>query len=348
MTSFRFARFTLDSADRRLRHDGAPVELNARYLDALLLMLQHPAELVSKDRFMAEVWRGVPVTDEALTQCIKSLRRQLGDDASAPRFIQTVPKHGYRFIAPVETSVPRPEERAPLATGDLRRFLLLGGAGSIGGGMAGLIGGLFYGVAGVSQPNVGEVSVVLVLVCLSILAGLIGGAGVGFGIAAAAQSRNRYWLWPIAGGAAGGLVVGAAAKLLGLDAFSLLFGRSPGDITGAGEGALLGAAAGLGAWLAARMEQPIARAALLAGLAGGVAGLVIDLAGGTLMGGSLDQLARGFPGSRLAMDRIGTLFGEPGFGPLTRAVTSSVEGLLFGACVVAAMLLARRGISERA
>ena len=44
----------------------------------------------------------MPVTDEALTQCIKTLRRQLGDDASRPRFIETVPKHGYRFIAPVE------------------------------------------------------------------------------------------------------------------------------------------------------------------------------------------------------------------------------------------------------
>ena len=44
----------------------------------------------------------MPVTDEALTQCIKTLRRQLGDSASSPRFIETVPKHGYRFIAPVE------------------------------------------------------------------------------------------------------------------------------------------------------------------------------------------------------------------------------------------------------
>src|SRR6185503_19790630 len=57
---------------------------------------------ISKDRFLDEVWRGVPVTDEALTQCIKTLRRQLGDDAARPRFIETVPKHGYRFVAPVE------------------------------------------------------------------------------------------------------------------------------------------------------------------------------------------------------------------------------------------------------
>ena len=101
-TSFRFEGFELDPANRRLSRDGAPVELNARYLDALVLLAGEQGRLVSKDRFLQEVWRGVPVTDEALTQCIRTLRRQLGDDAANPRFIETVPKHGYRFIAPVE------------------------------------------------------------------------------------------------------------------------------------------------------------------------------------------------------------------------------------------------------
>ncbi|MGQ0661927.1 winged helix-turn-helix domain-containing protein, partial [Sphingosinicella sp.] len=99
---FRFDRFLLDPADRRLSRDGAPVELNARYLDALTLLVSEAGRLVSKDRFLDEVWRGVPVTDEALTQCIRTLRRQLGDDAARPRFIETVPKHGYRFVATVE------------------------------------------------------------------------------------------------------------------------------------------------------------------------------------------------------------------------------------------------------
>ena len=66
------------------------------------MLVGEAGKLVTKDRFLDEVWRGVPVTDEALTQCIKTLRRQLGDDAASPRFIETVPKHGYRFIAPVE------------------------------------------------------------------------------------------------------------------------------------------------------------------------------------------------------------------------------------------------------
>src|SRR5688500_2589937 len=99
---FRFADFVLDPDDRRLIRAGAPVELNARYLDALALLVRESGRLVSKDRFLDEVWRGVPVTDEALTQCIRFLRRILGDDATRPRFIETVPKHGYRFIAEVE------------------------------------------------------------------------------------------------------------------------------------------------------------------------------------------------------------------------------------------------------
>src|SRR5688500_11685060 len=143
---FRFDRFVLDADDRQLRRDGAPVELNARYLDALLLLVREQGRLVSKDRFHAEVWRGVPVTDEALTQCIKTLRRQLGDDAARPRFIETVPKHGYRFIARVEgvCSESAASLEAALASAgtppyDWRQFLLLGGAGTVGGGLAGLI-----------------------------------------------------------------------------------------------------------------------------------------------------------------------------------------------------------------
>src|SRR3990170_7408166 len=108
---FRFDRFMLDPRDRQLRRDGATVELNARYLDALALLVREQGKLVSKDRFLEEVWRGVPVTDEALTQCIKTLRKQLGDDAARPRFIETVPKHGYRFIAPVDGAGTEPARR---------------------------------------------------------------------------------------------------------------------------------------------------------------------------------------------------------------------------------------------
>ena len=340
----RFDRFSLDARDRRLTRDNVPVELNARYFDALALLVREPGALVSKDRFLAEVWRGVPVTDEALTQCIKTLRRALGDRAGDPRFIETVPKHGYRFIAPVATDGVEPEG-AMRSAADLRTVVLLGGAGTIGGGMAGLVGGIFYGFGGATEPlapAMGAASVLLVLVCLSILAGLIGGAGVGFGIAAAELAPSRRWPWSALGGAVGGLVVGALARLLGLDAFTLLLGQSPGAITGGGEGALLGGAVGLAAWLARadRLGRNLAIGALL----GGLAGVAVTALGGRLMGGSLDLLANSFPASRLRLDEIGQLFGEQGFGPVTQAITGGIEGLLFGAFVVTAMHLARRGL----
>src|SRR3954471_13800944 len=153
---FRFERFSLDPRDRRLTRDGVPVELNARYLDALALLVGEAGKLVSKDRFLDEVWRGIPVTDEALTQCIRTLRRELGDDAAAPRFIETVPKHGYRFIAPVDGR-PRASPGAAL---DWRGILLPGLAGTAGGATAGILGGLFYGFAAGAQPGTGAISVV--------------------------------------------------------------------------------------------------------------------------------------------------------------------------------------------
>ena len=342
---FRFDCFLLDPANRRLSRDGAPVDLNERYLDALALLVRDAGQLVTKARFLDEVWRGVPVTDEALTQCIKTLRRVLGDDAAYPRLIETVPKHGYRFIAPVEAGF---EAKAPLAAPafDARQFLLLGGAGVIGAGIAGVLVGLFYGFIGASQPlqpGMGAVSVLLVLVCLTIVAALIAGIGVSFGIAAAGFATDRRWPWPMISGALSGLIVGAFAKLLGIDAFNLLLGQSPGDITGAAEGAMLGGAIGLGAWLGQRGAS--GRGVAAASLAGAMAGMLIPALGGRMMGGSLDLLARGFPDSRLRLDHIGGVVGEPGFGPLTQIVTGGLEGLLFGACVVGAMIIARRQLT---
>ena len=80
---YKFDRFSLDPDERRLFAGEVPVELNSRYFDALLLLLQHPGMLLSKERFLQEVWRGIPVTDEVLTQCVK--RRCAGNWATAQR-----------------------------------------------------------------------------------------------------------------------------------------------------------------------------------------------------------------------------------------------------------------------
>jgi DNA-binding winged helix-turn-helix (wHTH) protein len=344
---FAFEGFVLDADQRRLLADDQPIEINGRYLDALALMVRDCGKLVSKDRFLEEVWRGVPVTDEALTQCIKTLRRKLGDDASRPRFIETVPKHGYRFIAPVtvlEGASSEPAARTPASPERWREFLATLSAGIVGGGLAGMVGGLIYGFAIASQPveaGPGALSVLLVLLCITILIGLIGAAGVCVGLATAMLARPRSMLWSLVGGAAGGLLVGAFGKLLGLDAFMLLVGRSPGNITGASEGALLGAAVGIAACLALRSGS-LARGTAIAAACGGAAGIMISLLGGRLMLGSLELLAAGFPNSKLRLAQIIRPFAEAMLNRLVDPVAAALEAALFSAGVVTAILIARR------
>lgn len=343
---FRFEGFELDRGDRRLRRDGAPVELNSRYFDALALLVTEQGQLVSKDRFLQEVWRGIPVTDEALTQCIRTLRRQLGDDAANPRFIETVPKHGYRFIAPVEATAGGPALSLPdPSVPPWREVLLQGAAGTAGGALAGLIGGVIYGFAGAAQPltpGMGAASVVLVIAIATVAMATLGAAGVAFGTAAAtALAPGRAGAWHIAGGALGGMAVGGVVKLLGLDALNLLFGHSPGNITGAAEGAVLGGAIGFGIWLA-RHAPTFEHGVAWGGVAGGAAGVLVALLGGRMMAGSLELLAQSFPDSSVRLDMIWKLFGENEFGPVSRVATGGFEGLLFGACVAGAMLFARR------
>jgi DNA-binding winged helix-turn-helix (wHTH) protein len=98
-TGYRFDEFFLDARNRQLWRAGQPLALNSKYFDVLLMLVAHRGELIEKQRIFDEVWDGVFVTDAALTQCIKDIRRKLGDDASSPRYIRTVPKHGYVFIA---------------------------------------------------------------------------------------------------------------------------------------------------------------------------------------------------------------------------------------------------------
>jgi hypothetical protein len=331
-----------------------------------VLLVRERGQLVEKDRFFDEVWSDVVVSDSALTQCIKEIRKQLGDDASNPRYIQTVPGHGYRFIGAVEPLATDPSDSNPShckeCTGAsqagrseggwrIRDGLREWGAGTLGGGVAGLLGGLLYGFGLASaDAGVGTLSTLLVLVSLNVLVGLTGGFGVSFGLAGAGVAARfvpgMRVVFRVAGAALGGLFVGALAKLLGVDAFNLLVGRAPAGITGGPEGAVLGAALGLGAhWghqLGGRFGGARWPATTGAGLAAAVAGALIPLAGGRLMGGSLDLLTQSFAESRLQLDRFGPLFGELHFGPATEVALGGVEGFLFGSCVVGALALVHR------
>lgn len=95
---YRFAGFVLSPRQRALWRDGVPVALIPKYFDLLHLLVRRRHEAVSKQVIFTEVWTDVIVSDGALSQAIRIVRRTLDDDAREPRFIRTVPRHGYQFV----------------------------------------------------------------------------------------------------------------------------------------------------------------------------------------------------------------------------------------------------------
>jgi DNA-binding winged helix-turn-helix (wHTH) protein len=100
--AYRFGPFHVDRAAYRVTRDGDPLELTPKLLDLLLHLLDNAGQLVTKEALLDALWPGANVTDNALTQAVSELRQALGDEASAPQYIKTVARRGYRFVAPVE------------------------------------------------------------------------------------------------------------------------------------------------------------------------------------------------------------------------------------------------------
>jgi DNA-binding winged helix-turn-helix (wHTH) protein/TolB-like protein len=107
---YRFGLFQVDSDGGKLLRQGAPVKLQEQPLRVLCLLLERPGEIVTRDELRQTLWpSGTYVEfDGNLNSTLKRLRFALGDDADNPIFVETVPKRGYRFIAPV-TFEPPPE-----------------------------------------------------------------------------------------------------------------------------------------------------------------------------------------------------------------------------------------------
>jgi len=116
--TYEFADFRLDCAQKLLFRHGLPVPLTPKVYDTLLLLVESNGRLLEKDELMQRLWPDRFVEEGNLTSNIKTLRRALGDDASDPRFIETIPRRGYRFIAAarqsieasLQTSAKKPEE----------------------------------------------------------------------------------------------------------------------------------------------------------------------------------------------------------------------------------------------
>jgi TolB-like protein/DNA-binding winged helix-turn-helix (wHTH) protein len=99
--AYLFENFELDEENFCLQQEGRRVPLEPKSLRVLLLLVRAKGKLVSKNALLEEVWKGTFVDETTLTRAIALLRKQLGDDRRQPRFIETVPTIGYRFIASV-------------------------------------------------------------------------------------------------------------------------------------------------------------------------------------------------------------------------------------------------------
>lgn len=99
---YEFGNFHLDPYQRLLLRDGVTVPLTPKAFELLIVLLQHGGSLVEKDELLRRVWRDVSVEEGNLAVMISHLRKALGDDGEKREFIETVPKHGYRFVSPVK------------------------------------------------------------------------------------------------------------------------------------------------------------------------------------------------------------------------------------------------------
>src|SRR6185312_15402996 len=108
-TLFRFGLFEADAARGTLTRNGVRVRIQDQPFRVLILLLEKPGEIVSREVLRQKLWpEGTYVDfDGSLNVILKKLRAAIDDDSDNPRFIETVPRRGYRFIAPVETVEPQ-------------------------------------------------------------------------------------------------------------------------------------------------------------------------------------------------------------------------------------------------
>jgi Tol biopolymer transport system component/DNA-binding winged helix-turn-helix (wHTH) protein len=126
---YEFGDIQVDLRRMTLSRAGIGVTIEPKAFDVLRYLVEHRDRLVTKDELLDTIWKGTFVTPNVLTRAVVQLRSALGDAADHPRFIETVPKRGYRFIAAVRTRVPAHEEEADSSAADVspvRRPVLAG------------------------------------------------------------------------------------------------------------------------------------------------------------------------------------------------------------------------------
>jgi Tol biopolymer transport system component/DNA-binding winged helix-turn-helix (wHTH) protein len=114
-TLVRFGAFEADLDSGELRKNGLRLKLQDQPFEVLRILLERPGEIVSREELRTRLWPSGTFVDfdHSLNASINKLREALADTAANPRFIQTVPRRGYRFVAPAERCVPAPQRLSP-------------------------------------------------------------------------------------------------------------------------------------------------------------------------------------------------------------------------------------------
>src|ERR1700674_3867578 len=105
----RFGLFEVDVRAGELRKQGVRIKLQEQPFHVLTLLLQRPSEVITREELRSELWQSETFVDfdNSLNTSINKLREALGDSADNPRFIETLPRRGYRFLAPVSSDRQR-------------------------------------------------------------------------------------------------------------------------------------------------------------------------------------------------------------------------------------------------
>ena len=338
-----------------------------RYFDLLLLLIERRGQAVHRREIFDRIWADVSVSDSALSQAVRTIRRTLDDDPREPRFIRTVSRHGYRFVFPdvieeeeddaawpgagsapaaaVAAAADQSSERT-ISRGRAKRWTAASAGGALAGILAGGAGGLILAAA---PGSAAPIAIAAVLAVIGGGCGAVGGGGVGAGLALAeATGRAPRTLALTAGAALGAGLAGGAIQWLARWGLAALVGLDI-NIGGALEGLLIGGAAGLGFAIATRQTHAgvpsphgdeRVQAMFMMALSCGLAGLALTLVGRPLVGGTIHAIADAATGSRATLAPLGRLIGEPDFGAVSRAILAFGEAATFGLGVAYGLLRA--------
>src|SRR5438445_5802934 len=121
--SVRFGAFELDQDAGELRKQGTRMKLQEQPLQMLQVLLQRPGEVVTREELQQKIWPSDTFVDfdHGINNAIKRLREALGDTAETPRYVETLPRRGYRFIGKIECNAPRMRSLAVLPLENLSR-----------------------------------------------------------------------------------------------------------------------------------------------------------------------------------------------------------------------------------